>query len=375
MLSKKHPKGKITMNEFSEQILFTPGPANLSASVHKAMIIDYGSRTNLFGKMTRQVNSYLNKIAPDSNLVPVMLQGSGTYAVEAMIQTLIPSDESLLIIINGAYGTRMVAIAEKAGKKYEKIEFPYEKKLSSFDVESHINNFTGKYVAIVHGETTTGVMNDILSIERATASADKLLLIDAMSTFGSYIWKLPIDSSVVSVAASSNKALGGPPGIGIVYVHKSYTKKSYASSLTLDLVDQYESFQQTGEWRFTPPTHVMSGLLEALKELEHMGGVATQMQRHINIRNTIVDVYTRLGFMPLLDKGDMGHAIVTFFRSGWDSDEINEYAAYLNSNGCVIYGGKVSNKSTFRVGCIGTIDSNAIQRLERLSYQYLLEEK
>ena len=363
------------MKKFSEQLLFTPGPANLSATVHRAMTTDYGSRTHLFAEMTNQVNCYLSKIAPDTDLIPVMLQGSGTYAVEAMIQSLVPNDESLLIIINGAYGYRMVSIAKKSGKKFEAIEFPYDKKISSSDIESHINNFDGKYVAVVHGETTTGVMNDILSIERATARAGKLLLIDAMSTFGSYIWELPTDNSIVAIAASSNKALGAPPGIGIVYVHKNHIKKSYSSSLTLDLIDQYANFYQTSEWRFTPPTHVMSGLLEALKELENKGGIAAQMQNHITNRNTIVDVYTHLGFTPLLAKEDMGHAVVTFFREDWDSDKINQYTEYLNGNGCVIYGGKITNKFTFRVGCIGTIDNSAIKKLEKLSYQYLLREE
>ena len=283
------------MNKFDpkRQILLTPGPLTTSDTVRQAMLRDWGSRDGAFIDMTARVCRRLAAlIGGAGSHVCVPVQGSGTFAVEATLGTLVPRYGSrLLILINGAYGRRMTLICNRMERLYSVYETaedmpPEPAKLATLLADDP----SITHVAVVHCETTSGILNPIAEIADVVAAAGRRLIIDAMSTFGA----LPIDLATLkadAVIASANKCLEGVPGIGYAVIDKDALAASEgnAPSLSLDLHDQYAYMARTGQWRFTPPTHVLAALDRALDELDAEGGVAERGARYTRNCRVLVD--------------------------------------------------------------------------------------
>jgi 2-aminoethylphosphonate-pyruvate transaminase len=339
--------------------LLTPGPLTTSATVKQAMLRDWGSRDSRFIGLNAAIRDRLVRLAGGSadSHVAVPVQGSGTFAVEAMIGTLVPRAGRLLVLVNGAYGTRMVRIAQVAGRPVTALETAEDLPVSpaalaeALDADPAIT-----HVAIVHCETTSGILNPIEAVAEVTRSRGRALLIDAMSAFGA----LSLDMAAlgaVAVAASSNKCLEGVPGMGFVIARRDALEaaKGNAHSLSLDLHDQWRGFEANAQWRFTPPTHVVAAFAQALDEHEAEGGVPGRGARYRANAAILIEGMRALGFETLLPDHIQAPIIVTFRMPADPAFVFADFYDRLRERGFVIYPGKLTVADSFRIGCIGRL--------------------
>ena len=340
--------------------LLTPGPLTTSHETKEAMLHDWGSRDQNFIDMNRQVRDRLLAIANASDThVYVPLQGSGTFVVEAAICTLIPSDGKALILINGAYGHRMVKILEYVGRSYVIQETP-EDQPPSIDVldQTLMDDPEISHVLTVHCETTSGILNPVEEIARTVKAHDRFMIIDAMSAFGAIALdaaKIPFDA----LMASSNKCLEGVPGMGFALIreHVLAECEGNAHSLSLDLYDQWQAMEINSQWRFTPPTHVIAAFDAAMKQFEAEGGVVGRHKRYSRNCRILIDGMRELGFKTLLSDNLQAPIIVTFKMPADPAFDFEVFYNHVKESGYVLYPGKLTVAPSFRIGCIGHLDA------------------
>jgi 2-aminoethylphosphonate-pyruvate transaminase len=307
----------------------------------------------------------LSLAGDDGTHVAIPLQGSGTFVVEAAISTLVPPSGKLLVLVNGAYGERMVAIARRAGIAVEALRWPEHQTIEPAEVARALDRDSSiSHVALVHCETTTGLLNPLGPVAEAVAKRGIAFLVDAMSSFGA----IEIDLSampITAVLASSNKCLEGVPGLGFAIVAKQAIERSegICRSLSLDLHAQWRGFEANGQWRFTPPVQVVAALVTALRLLEEEGGPAARLARYAENFRRLADGMGRLGFRLYLDETVQAPIIATFLPPQNGSFDFDSFYDALAERGLVIYPGKLTQAQTFRIGCIGAIDVSDIDRL------------
>ena len=338
--------------------LLTPGPLTTSESVKEAMLRDWGSRDEAFIAMNHDMRARLVAlVGGEESHVCVPLQGSGTFTVEAVIGTLVPRDGKLLVLVNGAYGTRMVEMARVMGRAVEAIEWREDERVDPQVVDARLTSDDSiTHVAVVHCETTSGILNPIETVAEVVAAHNRPLIIDSMSAFGA----LPLDARRVpfaAAAASSNKCLEGVPGMGFALIRRSLLEqcKGNAHSLSLDLFAQWQGFEKNGQWRFTPPTHVVAAFLQALDEHTAEGGVAGRGARYAHNHEVLVDGMEALGFACLLPREIQAPIIVTFHMPADPKFDFGSFYDRLSDKGYLIYPGKLTVADSFRVGCIGRL--------------------
>tara|TARA_B100000315_G_scaffold185427_1_gene174565 strand:+ start:10401 stop:11510 length:1110 start_codon:yes stop_codon:yes gene_type:complete len=350
-----------------EPLLLTPGPLTTSKKTKEAMLRDWGSRDAQFIELTARVCQKLaaiagvNPVSPSHVCVPV--QGSGTFAVEATIDTLVPRDGKVLVLINGAYGQRMAKICEVNGRSFVTLETAEDTPPQADQIGACLKDDPAiTHVAAVHCETTSGILNPIEEIAAVVARENRQLIIDAMSTFGA----LPLnvgDIECAAVVASANKCLEGVPGAGFAIIKQSELAASEgnATSLSLDLYDQWQNLVKTGQWRFTPPTHVLAALDQALAEHEQEGGVEGRGRRYQENCQALVSGMRALGFKTYLSDNLQAPIIVTFHMPSDENFDFDEFYTRLQGRGFAIYPGKLTKVDSFRVGCIGHITKSDIE--------------
>jgi 2-aminoethylphosphonate-pyruvate transaminase len=345
-------------SETGDPLLLTPGPLTTSKSVKAAMVHDWGSRDANFLAINRAVLERIVELAGGAGThVTVPMQGSGTFAVEAMITTFVPRNGKLLILINGAYGKRAARIAEVAGRKFEVYETPEDTPPDVAAIGSRLATDPGiTHVFAVHCETTSGVLNPVPEIAVMIARHGRRLLVDAMSAFGA----LPLDASKVrydALAASSNKCLEGVPGMGFVVCRTEalHATKGNATTLVLDLHDQWQGFEKTGQWRFTPPIHVIVSLHQAIEEHRVEGGIAGRGARYATNCRVLIEGLRSLGFQTLLPDHLQAPIIVTVHMPADPRFHFQTFYDRLKDRGYVIYPGKLTVADSFRIGCIGRL--------------------
>jgi 2-aminoethylphosphonate-pyruvate transaminase len=345
--------------------LLTPGPLTTSPAVKQAMLHDYGSRDPGFVDVNRRIRERLTAIVHGRDAhVCVPLQGSGTFAVEAMLGTLVPAAGGrVLILVNGAYGRRMALICRYAGRSFATLEWPEETPVDTEAVEQALaRDASITHVAVVHCETTSGVLNPVGQLAELVARQRRALLVDAMSSFGA----LPLDLRTVpleAIAASANKCLEAIPGVGFCLARRVALEAAAgnAHALSLDLHSQWVAMERDGQWRFTPPTHAILALDRALDELDAEGGVAGRGARYAENCRILVQGMRELGFETLLPDTVQAPIIVTF-RMPTDTNFV--FAAFyegMRAKGYVIYPGKLTAAESFRIGCIGRIGPEEIR--------------
>jgi len=352
------PVAKIAASETGDPLLLTPGPLTTSASVKQAMVHDWGSRDAGFVAINRMVLEKIVELAGgEGTHVTVPVQGSGTFAVEAMITTFVPKSGKLLVLINGAYGQRARKIAEIAGRAVVVHETPEDRPPDIAALDALLSADPDiTHVFAVHCETTSGILNPIEDVARLAAGHGRRLLVDSMSAFGA----LEIDARKVqydALAASSNKCLEGVPGLGFVVCRKTALAecKGNATTLVLDLFDQAEGFAKTGQYRFTPPIHVIVALGKAIEEHAAEGGVAGRGRRYRENAKVLIDGMRALGFRTLLGEKLQAPIIVTFHMPSDPKFVFQRFYDGLKDRGYVIYPGKLTVADSFRMGCIGRL--------------------
>jgi 2-aminoethylphosphonate-pyruvate transaminase len=348
----------IAASETGDPLLLTPGPLTTSRTVKQAMVHDWGSRDAAFIKINQSVLTRLPAIANlDEDFVTVPMQGSGTFAVEAMLTTFIPRDGKVLLLINGAYGQRAKKICEIAGRAVAVLETPEDTPPDLAAIDTLLGGDKAiSHVFVVHCETTSGILNPVAKIAELVQRHRRHLLVDAMSAFGA----LALDGTRIAfdaVAASSNKCLEGVPGLGFVIARKSVLEKAKgnASTLVLDLHDQWANFVKTGQYRFTPPIHVIVAFHQALDEFDAEGGVAGRGGRYAENCRILIEGMRALGFEPLLPDHLQAPIIVTFRMPADKNFVFQAFYDRLKARGYVIYPGKLTVADSFRIGCIGRL--------------------
>lgn len=347
-------------------LLLTPGPLTTSAETRAAMNRDWGSRDEAFIALTARIRRRLSLIAggtPESHpCVPI--QGSGTFAVEAMIGSLIPRDGKVLVLENGAYGRRIGEICRILDRPFVMLSGP-ETKPTDLDAfgDRLAEDPAITDIVLVHCETTTGVLNPLDDVAAMAESAGKRLLIDAMSSFGA----LPIsfrDTRMTALAASSNKCLEGVPGIGFVIGEKDAFARGtdFAASLSLDLCAQLKGFEVNGQWRFTPPTHVIAALDKALDQFDAEGGLEGRGGRYADNCHRLTAGLDRLGLKTVVDPNAQAPIIVTVAAPQSPAYDFGALYDALLGRGYAIYPGKLTEQDSFRIGCIGAIDGPAMDQ-------------
>jgi 2-aminoethylphosphonate-pyruvate transaminase len=349
---------KPAASETGDPLLLTPGPLTTSASVKQAMVHDWGSRDAEFLRINRMVLDKLVELAGgQGSHVTVPVQGSGTFAVEAMITSFVPPGGKLLVLVNGAYGQRALRIAEVAGRAVVSLATPEDTPPDLARLESLLKEDGAiSHVFAVHCETTSGILNPIAEIAAIVARHGRRLLVDSMSAFGA----LPIDPRQVrydALAASSNKCLEGVPGLGFVICRRDALAecKGNATTLVLDLFDQAEAFARTGQYRFTPPIHVIVALGKAIEEHAAEGGVPGRGGRYRENAKVLIDGMRAMGFQTLLPDRLQAPIIVTFHMPTDPRFVFQRFYDGLKDRGYVIYPGKLTVAETFRMGCIGRL--------------------
>lgn len=344
--------------------LLTPGPLTTSPSVKEAMLHDLGSRDHRFIEVNRRLRERLVAIAGgEGSHVCVPLQGSGTFAVEAMIGNFVPADGQLLVLVNGAYGQRIAKICRYYGRSHVIHETPEDRPVDLATLDAALAQYPSiTHVAAVHCETTSGILNPIEAIAEITARRGRGLLIDAMSAFGA----LPLDAGQVpfdALVASSNKCLEGAPGLGFCIARQDALEacKGNSPSLSLDLHDQWQAMEENGQWRFTPPTHVVLAFDQALKEFDEEGGVEGRGGRYRENCRVLVAGMRTLGFETLLPDDLQAPIIVTFRMPADPRFDFEVFYDALRQRGYVIYPGKLTVAPSFRIGCIGRLGKAEIE--------------
>ncbi len=356
----------MSRNEETRQILLTPGPLTTADATRQAMLRDWGSRDGAFIEMTARVRQRLLRVARgDDTHACVPVQGSGTFAVEATLGTLLSRDASkTLALVNGAYGKRIVRILDLIGRAHLVHETAEDTPPAPDDITRILRDDDAiTHVVLVHCETTSGIENPLQDIAAAVAGEGRRLIVDAMSSFGA----LDIDLTalrVEAVIASANKCLEGAPGIGYALIQREAlaAAKGNAHSLSLDLFDQHEYMERTGQWRFTPPTHVLAALDAALDAHEAEGGAAARGARYAANCKVLVGGLRDLGFETFLPDSLQAPIIVTVRMPADPAFDFPALYDRLNEQGIVLYPGAVTQEKSFRIGCIGQVFENDMRR-------------
>lgn len=338
--------------------LFTPGPLTTADDVRQAMLEDVGSRTPRMEALTQKLRRELAEVAEcDSSFSVVPVQGSGTYAVEAMLSSLLHAYERLLVVANGPYGERMAQICRIHGLNHAVLNLPATAPVSCGAIETALEADPSiTHLALIHFETALGVLNDLDAVVALASRRGLRVFVDAMSSFGA----LPIaldGGPIMAVAASSNKCLHGAPGLGFVVTQRrALDNAPPARSLSLDLAAQYREFEKSGQWRFTPPTHVILALDRALASYRAQGGRGARWAHYSAMADTITTGLAELGITPLIPAGHRAPIIATFLLPFGDEVlSAAQLSQHLMARGFVIYPSVLKERNSFRAGFIGEL--------------------
>ena len=344
-----------------EPVLLTPGPLTTSSETKLAMVRDWGSRDTGFIEINRRVRAMLlDVVGLKESHVCVPLQGSGTFAVEAMLGTLVPKDGHVLVPQNGAYCKRIAKICSILGRRITAIDYEERQPVNPADIDAALKKDQSiTHVALVHCETSTGVLNPLTEIAAVVSRHKKSLLLDAMSSFAA----VPIEGACDALVAASGKCLEGPPGMGFALIRKTVLEKCAGNSpsLVLDLHDQWVNMEKTAQWRFTPPTVIVAALHAALEQFVAEGGRAARGARYRRNCEVLIEGMTRLGFKLFLDPKHQAPVIVTFHAPSDPNYDFQKFYDRVREKGFVLYPGKLTQVDTLRVGCIGAIDEHVIR--------------
>jgi 2-aminoethylphosphonate-pyruvate transaminase len=343
-------------------LLLTPGPLSTSKAVKAAMLRDWCTWDDDYNlHVVQEIRHRLVRMATASGgdrYTSVLMQGSGTFGVESVLGSSVPPDGKLLIIANGAYGTRMVQIAKALRIPHLVYDLPETNIPNELEVKWLLDeNPDITHLSVVHCETTTGILNPVREIVSLAKERGVVSIVDAMSSFGG----IPLDVDewqIDFLISSANKCVQGVPGFSFIVANRERLLQceGQARSLSLDLFGQWSAMEKgRGKWRFTSPTHVVHAFLQALLELELEGGVEKRFQRYVANQRTLVAGMRRMGIEPLLPDSLHSPIITAFVSPSSKKYSFIDFYNKLKESGFVIYPGKVTEVDTFRIGNIGEV--------------------
>ena len=359
--------------------LLTPGPLTTTETVKREMLVDHCTWDDDYKQITQWIRKKLLELAgvDEKEYTAVLMQGSGTFGVESVLTSAVGKDDCLLIAANGHYGLRMGEIAEHAGIKHMIYETEYDAIPDAAVIAQMLEqNPQITHVSMVHSETTSGVLNDIQSVSRAVKAAGRTMIVDAMSSFGGM--DIPVGEwGIDFIVSSANKCIQGVPGFSFIICKRDAleTCKGRARSLSLDLYDQWKTMEKDGKWRYTSPTHVVLAFAQAIRELGAEGGIPARHARYVENNRIRIEGLKKLGFEPYVGAEHQGPIITTFFYPEHKNYDFQEMYTYIKERGYAIYPGKVTDAETFRVGNIGEIYPEDMNKLCRILTDFLKEKE
>ncbi|HWR41064.1 MAG TPA: 2-aminoethylphosphonate--pyruvate transaminase [Patescibacteria group bacterium] len=363
------------MNQYK---LLTPGPLTTSRKVKEAMLLDRCTWDDEYKQITQKIRRQLLALiaASPAEYTAVLLQGSGSFGVEAVLMTAISGSDKCLFVTNGAYGERMVSMAERIGINHLEYRTAYDQAPVMEEICRLLEQDQRiTHIAMVHCETTTGIVNPLEDVAKLAKKYGKSLIIDAMSSFGGMEIPVP-ELDIDFLISSANKCIQGVPGFCFVLAKRKALLRCQGNShsLSLDVYDQWQHMEPEGKWRFTSPTHTVAAFSQALDELEAEGGVAARFQRYQGNNNLLRELLKPLGFVPYINEGLQSPIITTFLFPREDFD-FKHFYQYVKTNGFVLYPGKLTDVDTFRVGNIGEIYEKDIRTLCAIIAGYMKGQK
>ncbi|KAJ8740397.1 2-aminoethylphosphonate--pyruvate transaminase [Aeromonas veronii] len=354
-----------------DYLLLTPGPLSTTATVRAAMLQDSCTWDADYNQgVVEPIRRELVRLATgpeyQSDYSAVLLQGSGSYVVESVLGSAIGSDECLLIINNGAYGARMGEMTRCLGLRHHEFDCGETTRPEPAAIEAMLARHPEiTHLAMVHCETTTGMLNPLEEVAALCQRRGIRLIVDAMSSFGG----IPIDMGRLGIEfliSSANKCIQGVPGFGFVIARRAalVACAGRARSVSLDLHAQWQTMElQGGKWRFTSPTHTVLAFSQALRELDEEGGIEARHQRYSENQRTLVAGMAALGFAPLLPEQWQSPIITAFYSPAHPDYRFADFYQRLKAQGFVIYPGKVSQADCFRIGNIGDVTPERVREL------------
>lgn len=342
-----------------DKLLFTPGPLTTSLTVKQAALRDLGSRDQEFIAMVRNIRRKLLELGgvADRGFEAILMQGSGTFAIESVLSSVVPPDGKVLAVINGAYGRRIAQIAQALRIPVTELSCPEDQRPDMERLGQALEADPSlSHVAVVHSETSTGMVNPVGEIGEIVKHFNRIYFVDAMSSFGGMPLNL-LDCRIDYLVSSANKCLEGIPGFAFVLAQREalLATAGFARSMSLDLLAQWKGLEADGQFRFTPPTHALLAFHQALRELEAEGGVEGRAARYRTNFEVLSQGMRDLGFDGYLRPEDRGYIISSFRYPRHPKFDFGVFYARLSDKGFVIYPGKVSKADCFRIGCIGRI--------------------
>jgi len=350
---------KPKISTWKDKTLFTPGPLTTSRTVKQALLRDLGSRDYEFISIVADVRQRLLELGgvTENGYEAIIMQGSGTFSLESVVSSTIPRTGKLLVIINGAYGRRIAQIAKVYDIEVIPLTYPENRKPDLAEIEDALAADEAiTSMAVIHCETTTGLINPIKEIGEIVKGFDKDYFVDAMSSFGAIPFNLA-ECGIDYLVTSANKCIEGIPGFGIILAKRDTLLKTegYARTFSLDLLAQLLRLENDGQFRFTPPTHSLIAYHQALLELEAEGGVEGRAARYQANYETLIAGMRAMGFEEYIRPDDQGYIITSFPYPDHPNFNFEEFYRRLNDQEYVIYPGKVSQADCFRIGSIGRI--------------------
>lgn len=351
----------------SRSILLNPGPVTLSERVRSALTAgDWCHREPEFAQLTREINSALAGIYADmaDEYAAVMLTGSGTSAVEAMLASFAPAAGSTLVLSNGVYGERMARILGAHRKPHELLELAWTAPL---DIEATIRVLDQHpeitHIATVHHETTTGRLNDLDALGAVCRERKLALLLDGVSSFGAERIE-SADWNLEAVAGTANKCLHGVPGLSFVIARQDAwaRPRPEVGSVYLDLYSYYAGQHGDGFSPFTQSVQVAFALREAIAELGEAGGWSARRQTYLQRAERINKELTSLNIHNLLKSNEYSCVLQSYnLPPGMDYETLHDA---LKANGFVIYAGQGDLAHTvFRLAFMGDISAAELDEL------------
>ena len=343
--------------------LLTPGPLTTSRGVKAAMLADWGSRDVEFRKVVGDIRKGLLAMALcDATYECVIMQGSGTFAIEAALGCFCPANAGkTLVVANGAYGDRAARILERIGRPHLKIDKGDSAAPSPEEITVMLDSDAAiTHVWMIHCETTSGIVNPIEDVAVAVKGRGRTFMVDAMSSFGA----LPLDMrhGIDVMVSSSNKCIEGVPGFSYVLVKRDMLEasKGRCHSVVLDLYEQWKGLEANGQFRFTPPTHALVAFHQAMREHELEGGVTARGARYARNAQILLKGMRGMGFSTLLNDNEAGPIIQTFLTPRDPRFDFEHFYEALRSRGFAIYPGKLTKRPSFRIGTIGKVDEKVM---------------
>ena len=355
----------------TQYLLLTPGPLTTTRTVREAMMHEFSTWDVDYNRIVQSIRERLVGLATcdSANLgtyTATLMPGSGTFVVESVIGSVIPPDGKLLVLNNGAYGARITTISRMLGIDTVELRQAEIESTDLGQVEQMLANDPGiTHVAMVHCETTTGMLNPVETVGEIVRRHDRVFILDAMSSFGGIPMSME-STGAHYLISSSNKCIQGVPGFGFVVADRATLggTEGWARSHSLDLFDQWREMEtKGGKWRFTSPTHVVSAFSQALDELEAEGGVEARHTRYIANQKTMVKGMRDIGFRTLIGDEVQSPIITSFYYPDSTGFDFQKLYDALKARGFVIYPGKVSHAQCFRIGSIGDVHPSDMTQL------------